>query len=192
MRRYWDSSALVDALHDARVEKLAREPDQVTRLHTLAETFSVLTGGRLGFQYVPSDAAALVREITETTEIVELDRRELTQAMDQAEQRGVRGGNIHDWLHAVAAKKAKAAQLLTDIYHLPIVTNLNLQSMPDQWNHRAQKPQSEVQHAICSRHLDGPGAVASSLPWKVPKVGRPIVDNASCARSKPVQPEKLV
>lgn len=50
MKRYWDSSALIDALHDHRVEKLAREPGQFTRPHTLAETFATLTNGKLGIQ----------------------------------------------------------------------------------------------------------------------------------------------
>jgi len=73
MKRYWDASALVDALHDPRVEQKALEPDQWTRAHALAETFSTLTGGRLGFQYLPDDAAALVREITVGMNFVELD-----------------------------------------------------------------------------------------------------------------------
>jgi hypothetical protein len=52
MKRYWDASALGDALHDPRVEQKALEPDQWTRVHTLAETFSTPTGGRLGIQYL--------------------------------------------------------------------------------------------------------------------------------------------
>ena len=57
MKRYWDASALIDAIHDSRVEAKAQEPGQVTRVHTLAEVFSTLTGGRLGFQYLADDAA---------------------------------------------------------------------------------------------------------------------------------------
>lgn len=64
MKRYWDASALIDALHDSRVEQKALEDDQWTRMHTLAEVFSTLTGGRLGFQYLAEDAAALIREIS--------------------------------------------------------------------------------------------------------------------------------
>jgi hypothetical protein len=113
MRRYWDASAIVDALHDARIEKLALQADQWTRPHVLSEVFSTLTGGRLGFQYVPSDAASLVREITAKMRFVELNAHETQAALDEAEQRGVRG-RIHDWLHARAAQKARVAQLLTD------------------------------------------------------------------------------
>ena len=114
MKRYWDSSALIDALHDSRIEKLALEPGQFTRLHALSEAFSTLTGGRLGFQYLPDDAAAMLREITGTMKFVELEPAEILKALDEAQERGVRGGRVHDWLHARAAKKAGVEQLLTD------------------------------------------------------------------------------
>ena len=114
MRRYWDTSALVDALHDSRVEQKALEPEQWTRPHALAETFSVLTGGRLGVRYLPDDAAALIREITSGMNFVELDSAETLAALDGAQRNGVRGGRVHDWLHAQAARKAKVTELLTD------------------------------------------------------------------------------
>ena len=114
MKRYWDTSALVDALHDSRIEALALEPDQWTRPHSLAEAFSTLTGGRLGFKYLPSDAAALLRELTTGFNFVELDAKETLSALQEAEQRGVRGGRVHDWMHARAAQKAGVVVLLTD------------------------------------------------------------------------------
>ncbi|HEV2391069.1 MAG TPA: PIN domain-containing protein [Verrucomicrobiae bacterium] len=114
MRRYWDSSALLDAFFESRIESLVREPDQWTRPHTLAEMFSALTGGRLGGQFHPADASAIVRELTETMNFVELDAKEVQAALDSADKHGVRGGNVHDWMHATAAKKAGAIVLLTD------------------------------------------------------------------------------
>ena len=114
MKRYWDTSALVDALHDSRIETLALEPDQWTRPHSLAEAFSTLTGGRLGFKYLPSDAGALLRELTAGFSFVELDAKETLSALQEAEQRGVRGGRVHDWMHARAAQKAGVIVLLTD------------------------------------------------------------------------------
>lgn len=114
MKRYWDASALVDALHDPRVEQKALEPDQWTRAHALAETFSTLTGGRLGFQYLPDDAAALIREVTGGMAFVELNAVETLTALEAAQKLGVRGGRVHDWLHARAAQKAGVAELLTD------------------------------------------------------------------------------
>ena len=76
--------------------------------------FSTLTGGRLGGQFVPADAAAIIRELSARMNFVELDHREVLDALDEAEKRGVRGGNVHDWIHARAAKKAGASVLLTD------------------------------------------------------------------------------
>jgi hypothetical protein len=114
MKRYWDASALIDAFHDSRVEQKVLEPDQWTRAHALTETFSTLTGGKLGFRYLPDDAAALIRELTQGMNFVELDARETLKALDIAQQRGVRGGRVHDWLHAYAARKAGVAELVTD------------------------------------------------------------------------------
>jgi hypothetical protein len=113
MKRYWDGSALLDVLDNARLEKLSREKDQWTRPHTLTEMFSALTGGRLGFRFCPDDATAIIREITQDMNFVELNSRETFAALDEAQLRGVRGGNVHDWLHAAAARKAKVAVLLT-------------------------------------------------------------------------------
>jgi hypothetical protein len=114
MKRYWDASALIDALHDSRVELMAFEPDQWTRPHTLAETCATLTGGRLGFRYLPDDAAALVRELTQTMNFVELTATETLAALELAQRHGVRGGRMHDWLHARAAQKPGVVVLLTD------------------------------------------------------------------------------
>jgi predicted nucleic acid-binding protein len=114
MRRYWDASALIDALHDDLVEKKALEPDQWTRSHTLTETFATLTGGRLAFRYSPDDAAALIRELTAEMNFVDLTSVEILEALDGAQRHGVRGGRVYDWLHACAAQKCKAAELLTD------------------------------------------------------------------------------
>jgi predicted nucleic acid-binding protein len=114
VRRYWDSSALVDALEDSRIEALASEEEQFTRSHALAEVFSTITGGRLGYKYHAEDAAALIAELTASMNFVELDPKEVQTALDIAHKRGVRGGQIHDLLHATAAKKARVEVLLTD------------------------------------------------------------------------------
>lgn len=114
MRRYWDTSALVDALHDSKIEARVLEPDQWTRLHTLSEAFSTLTGGRLGFKYAPDDAAALLKEITARMNFVELDKKQTFTALTLAQERGIRGGRIHDWLHARAATRAGVEVLVTE------------------------------------------------------------------------------
>jgi predicted nucleic acid-binding protein len=114
MKRYWDSSALVEALHHSNVEEKALEPDQTTRPHALAETFSTLTGGRLGFKYLPDDAADLIEELTGNFQFVELTPGEIKAALRAAQAHGVRGGRVHDWIHAVAAQKSGSKVLLTD------------------------------------------------------------------------------
>ncbi len=45
---------------------------------------------------------------------VELESKEVFAALAEAQKKGVRGGNVHDLMHATAAKKAGAAELLTD------------------------------------------------------------------------------
>lgn len=114
MKRYWDSSALLDAFWESRIEKLVHETDQWTRPHTLTEMFSTLTGGRLGGQFSPADAAAIIQELTADMNYVDLSAKEIQAALDSADKRGVRGGNVHDWIHAVAARKARVDTLLTD------------------------------------------------------------------------------
>jgi predicted nucleic acid-binding protein len=114
MKRYWDTSALVNALHDLKLEAKALEPDQWTRPHTLSEAFSTLTGGRLGFKYAPEDAAALLDNLTRGMHFVELDRKDTLAALALARKHGIRGGRVHDWMHARAATKAGAAFLVTD------------------------------------------------------------------------------
>jgi predicted nucleic acid-binding protein len=44
---------------------------------------------------------------------VELTSVEMLSALKQARRRGVRGGRVHDYMHALAAEKSGAKQLLT-------------------------------------------------------------------------------
>ena len=114
MKRYWDTSALVDSLHDSKLEEKVLAADQWTRPHTLVEAFSTLTGGRLGFKYSPDDASALLQEITRHMNFVELDQKDTMQALALAQKQGIRGGRVHDWMHARAATKAHVAVFVTD------------------------------------------------------------------------------
>jgi len=114
MKRYWDSSALVDALHDPALRLVAEEEDQFTRPHSLSESFSTLTGGRLGIRYLPNHAAEMLRALTAGFQFVELSSEEILGALDDAQHKGVRGGRVRDWLHARAATKAGVEELVTD------------------------------------------------------------------------------
>ena len=113
MRGYWDSSALVIACQDGSVRDRMENEGGVTRVHAFSEVFSTLTGGRLGFRVDPEDAATLIGEIQASLEVVELDVEELQAALGRAKSKGVRGGRVHDYLHAVAAVKSKCDRVWT-------------------------------------------------------------------------------
>jgi hypothetical protein len=82
--------------------------------HAFTETFSTLTGGRLGFRVPSSDAAKMLRQqIAPKLSSILLDESELLAAFEEAEIRGVRGGAIYDYLHLIAARKAGAKRFYT-------------------------------------------------------------------------------
>jgi len=115
--QYWDSSAIVAVL-DGDAEALrfweSGGAKKATRPHSLAETFSTLTGGRLARRYSPQDAAeAIDLLVKDGLAFVELDAPETLAAIRAARRKGVRGGLVHDWFHVVAAQKAKASVIVT-------------------------------------------------------------------------------
>jgi hypothetical protein len=113
VRVYWDSSALVVATMDSNVRQCLLEPDQFSRPHALAEVFSTLTGGRLGFRLDATDAASVIAQLGDSLQFVELEVLEIVSALNSARNLGVRGGRVHDFLHAVAAIKAECEVLRT-------------------------------------------------------------------------------
>ena len=113
MRRYWDTSGLVEALHDESVRLKVTKESAITRSHSFSEVFSALTGGRLGIRYAPDDAAELIASLAKDLEVVELSLEESLAAFAQAGKVGVRGGRVHDFLHAMAARKACVEKLVT-------------------------------------------------------------------------------
>ena len=113
MKTYWDASALIEAVLDPKLRERLAGDQSVTRVHALSEVFGTLTGGRLGVKFAATEAARVLHELAADLEFVELTARETLAAMDAAEEKGVRGGRVHDYLHAVAATKAKAGRLLT-------------------------------------------------------------------------------
>lgn len=113
MKAYWDSSALVEASSDLTLRRRLRTDRGVTRAHTLAESFSALTGGNLAIR-LDADAAALTLEnLAKDLDFIDLSAQETLDGLKQARRRGVRGGRVHDFLHALAAEKSGATQLLT-------------------------------------------------------------------------------
>ena len=113
MKIYWDSSALVEAVLDQKIRQRLADDLSVTRAHALSEVFGTLTGGRLGVKFDANEAAEVMDELAADLEFVELTAREILAALHDADKKGVRGGRVHDYLHAIAAKKAKAGLVLT-------------------------------------------------------------------------------
>lgn len=111
---YWDSSAVIAATSDLAIRCLLEAPPaKLTRPHTLAEVFSTITGGRLGFRVDPEDAHIIINEIAQYLEFISLTSQEIMLALANARKKGVRGGRVHDYLHAVAAVKGGCTGLLT-------------------------------------------------------------------------------
>jgi predicted nucleic acid-binding protein len=113
MRDYWDSSALVAATADLALRNRLRSDGGITRTHSLAEMFSALTAGNLGVRLDADGAARVVDNLARDLDFIDLSAAEVLSALKQARKRGVRGGRVHDFLHAVAADKSGAAHLLT-------------------------------------------------------------------------------
>lgn len=112
MKTYWDSSALVEALHDPILYGRIKPGENVTRAHSLAEVFSTLTKGK-NFRYAPADAATIIADLKADLQFVELTADETLSAIEDASDQGVRGARIHDLMHAVAAEKSGASELIT-------------------------------------------------------------------------------
>ncbi|HEY4416878.1 MAG TPA: type II toxin-antitoxin system VapC family toxin [Verrucomicrobiae bacterium] len=113
VKNYWDASALIESAANLELrERLAGEGGY-TRPHTLAEIFSTLTGGKIGFQMDANVAAAVIASLAADLDFIDLTAAEILKTFAQARAKGVRGGRVHDYLHAVAAKKAGATVLLT-------------------------------------------------------------------------------
>ncbi|MEO8616214.1 MAG: PIN domain-containing protein [Luteolibacter sp.] len=119
MKAALDSSIIVSALcagdpDHAACRKVLLSDRHSVLAHALTETFSTLTGGRLGFRIPASDAATLLQQqVTPKLRCVLLDADEMLAACEEAEARGVRGGAIYDYLHLVAARKTGAKKFYT-------------------------------------------------------------------------------
>ena len=119
MKTALDSSVLVSALcaeddHHTACRNILLSGKNSVFTHTYTETFSTLTGGRLGFRVPASDTAQILREqIAPKLEVTHLGADDLFQAYDEAEVRGIRGGAIHDYLHLFSARKSGAKRFYT-------------------------------------------------------------------------------
>lgn len=119
MKSAIDSSIIVSALCEgdpdhASCRRLILSARQTVFVHALSETFSTLTGGRIGFRMPAGDAADLLsRLVSPRFTYVNLDGKDILEAFNDAESRGIRGGAIYDYLHLVAARKVGAKHFHT-------------------------------------------------------------------------------
>jgi predicted nucleic acid-binding protein len=124
MKAYWDSGALVQATSDLPLRTRLHRDRGYTRTHALAEVFSALTGGRLAIRLDADAASRIVAGLAGDLDFVDLDAKEVLSALRQAQKRRVRGGRVHDYLHARAAEKSGAPELLTtDEYDFASLTD---------------------------------------------------------------------
>lgn len=128
MSAFLDSSVLVAALapdepkHSAGLALLLQGGHCIYS-HALLETFSTLTGGKLGVRVTSDLAAQMLSEtILPRVTVIELSTAEIMAALPVAQSRGVRGGCVYDYMHLLAAKKGNASVIYTlnmdDFQHL--------------------------------------------------------------------------
>lgn len=128
MNTFLDSSVLVAALAPDETKHadclaLLLKGGHGIYSHALLETFSTLTGGKLGVRVTPDLAAQMLAEtILPRVSLIELSTVEIVDALRAAQSHGVRGGSVYDYMHLMAAKKVNASVIYTlnidDFQHL--------------------------------------------------------------------------
>ena len=119
MNCFLDTSVILasldpDEVHHAACDRIVSAGGNKAYVHALAETFSILTGGRHGRRLNASTAAALIEQsVLPYVQALTLTGKDMMAALVECESRGVRGGAIYDWLHLAAARKAGAEVLIT-------------------------------------------------------------------------------
>jgi hypothetical protein len=69
-------------------------------------------------------SARTIEQLIADLDFVDLSPADLVAALKQAKRKGVRGGHVHDLLHAAAADKSQAQELLTiDVNDFKVLPN---------------------------------------------------------------------
>jgi len=121
MSDFFDSSVLVGVIfadcpeHADCFHAWKNSAERFVYSHGLLETFSQLTGGRLGTPIAPDVAAQLIsRNVKQSrVHVVSLDPDELLENLEKTRHVGVRGGAIYDHMHLCAARKVEADRIFT-------------------------------------------------------------------------------
>jgi predicted nucleic acid-binding protein len=117
MIHFFDTSLLVAAFDDQDVHHVRARPvftrhgdGGAMASHSLAETFSILTGRRT---WRANDAFEVLRTNTASIDKIGLTSAEYLRMIEQAEGAGIRGGAIYDALILACARKARATAIWT-------------------------------------------------------------------------------
>lgn len=119
MRLYWDSSALINALVAGPVVSRLKTDEHFTRSHAYVEVFHHLTGiglpakGGGRNKVINSDAAVMIRALSEKLSVRDLSIEETLGALDLSRAAGVMGKMVHDWIHIRTAKLSLVDIVLT-------------------------------------------------------------------------------
>ena len=122
MRTFFDTSVLIASMiedergHEAALKALNRygTAQGYAALHSVAECFATLTGGRLGIQISAANAAEMIHaNVVEPLDLIALSKTEYVQVMTSARELGMRGGAIYDGLLLACARKIDAERILT-------------------------------------------------------------------------------
>jgi predicted nucleic acid-binding protein len=120
MIEFFDTTVLVAAMvedesrHEACAQALEAAGNGHAALHSIAECYATLTGGRMGVQLSAADAGRLIRHnLHERLALISLSTAEYFKLLDHAGPAGARGGAIYDLLLLACARKAKAERIYT-------------------------------------------------------------------------------
>lgn len=103
-----------DEAHHSACDRLVSAGGHKAHVHALAETFSVLTGGRQGRRVGAAVAVQLIEQsLLPYVQFQALSSKDVMSALAACEARGVRGGAVYDWLHLASARKAGSDALVT-------------------------------------------------------------------------------
>jgi hypothetical protein len=103
-----------DESHHVACDRLIAAGGHRLHVHALAESFSILTGGRRGRRLKPAVAARLIEHsVLPYVQPIGLEGAATMAALAECEGRGVRGGAVYDWLHLAAARIAGAEVFYT-------------------------------------------------------------------------------
>lgn len=120
MIEFFDTTVLIAAMiedephHASCAAALAGASHGAAAAHSLAECYATLTGGRLGVQVSPTDAARLIRHnLQERLTLVNLSAAQYLKVVDAAGPAGARGGAIYDLLLLSCARQIRAERIHT-------------------------------------------------------------------------------